>query len=108
MKSTDVSNFWGPYGAAMDYFFDAAQRSVLYWDVMRQRGNQYREHLAQTAPHVLDYQVELIVDGRRLERPVNYALGAGCAARRNRDRPNKKAVCHCRPPRRTRSRDRRL
>ncbi len=74
MSSTDVSNFWGPYRAAMDYFFDAAQRSVLYWDVMRQRGNQYREHLAETAPHVLDYQVELIVDGRQLERPVNYAL----------------------------------
>ncbi len=74
MKSTDVSNFWGPYGTAMDYFFDAAQRSVLFWDVMRQRGNQYREHLAQTAPHVLDYQIELVADGRRLERPVNYCL----------------------------------
>ncbi len=74
MKSTDVSNFWGPYGTAMDYFFDAAQRSVLFWDVMRQRGNQYREHLAETAPHVLDYQVELVADGRRLERPVNYGL----------------------------------
>ncbi|HVO93775.1 MAG TPA: DUF3141 domain-containing protein [Terriglobales bacterium] len=53
---------------------DAAQRSVLFWDVMRQRGNQYREHLAQTAPHVLDYQVELVVDGRTLARPVNYGL----------------------------------
>ncbi len=74
MSSTEVSNFWGPYRAAMDYFFDAAQRSVLYWDVMRQRGNQYREHLAEAAPHVLNYQVELIVDGRRLARPVNYAL----------------------------------
>jgi hypothetical protein len=25
----------------------------LFWDVMRQRGNQYREHLAETVPHVL-------------------------------------------------------
>ena len=74
MSSTEVSNFWGPYRAAMDYFSDAAQRSVLYWDVMRQRGNQYREHLAEAAPHVLNYQVELMVDGRRLARPVNYAL----------------------------------
>jgi hypothetical protein len=41
---------------------------------MRQRGNQYREHQAETAPHVLDYEAELIVDGRKLERPVNYAL----------------------------------
>ncbi len=74
MNSTDVSNPWGAYGPAMDYLVDAAQRSVLYWDVMRQRGNQYREHMAKTAPHVLDYQVELILDGRQLERPVNYGL----------------------------------
>jgi hypothetical protein len=41
---------------------------------MRQRGNQYREHMADTAPHVLNYKVELVVDGRTLERPVNYGL----------------------------------
>ena len=59
---------------AIDYFVDAAQRSVLFWDVLRQRGNQYRAHLAETVPHVLDYEVELVVDGRKLDRPVNYAL----------------------------------
>ena len=64
----------GPFGPAVDYAVDAAQRSVLFWDVLRQRGNQYREHLTETAPHVLDYAVELLVDGRTLERPVNYAL----------------------------------
>ena len=62
------------YGPAIEYLIDAAQRSVLFWDVMRQRGNQYREHLAETAPHVLDYKAELIIDGRTLDRPVNYAL----------------------------------
>ena len=62
------------FGPAFEYLVDAAQRSVLFWDVMRQRGNQYREHLAETAPNVLDYDFELIVDGRRLDRPVNYAL----------------------------------
>ena len=64
----------GMFAPAMEYMVDAAQRSVLFWDVMRQRGNQYREHLAETAPHVLDYEVELVVDGRTLERPVNYVL----------------------------------
>ena len=59
---------------AFDYMIDAAQRTILFWDVMRQRGNAYREHLAETAPHVLDYQVELVVDGRKLDRPVNYVL----------------------------------
>ena len=53
---------------------DAAQRTVLFWDVMRQRGNQYQEHIAKEAPHVLDYAAEVVIDGRTLERPVNYVL----------------------------------
>ena len=28
------------------YLVDAAQRSILFWDVLRQRGNQYLEHMA--------------------------------------------------------------
>ena len=59
---------------ALEYMTDAAQRSLLFWDVLRQRGNQYREHLAETAPHVLDYAVELVIDGRTLSPSVNYAL----------------------------------
>jgi hypothetical protein len=64
----------GPFVPIFEYLVDAAQRSVLFWDVMRQRGNQYRDHLAQIAPHVLNYAVELVIDGRTLDRPVNYAL----------------------------------
>ena len=77
MPTEPNSSSTAPFGmpqAAAEYMIDAAQRSVLFWDVLRQRGNQYREHLADTAPHVLDYKVELVVDGRTLERPVNYAL----------------------------------
>jgi hypothetical protein len=62
------------FAPAMEFMVDAAQRSVLFWDVMRQRGNQYREHMAETAPHVLEYEVDLVTDGRKLERPVNYVL----------------------------------
>jgi Protein of unknown function (DUF3141) len=72
--SSSALSMFGLFAPAMEYMLDAAQRSVLFWDVMRQRGNQYREHLAETAPHVLDYEVELIVDGRTLEQPVNYGL----------------------------------
>ena len=60
--STSIGTFTPPLGIfapVMEYMIDAAQRSVLFWDVMRQRGNQYRQHLAETAPHVLDYEVEL-------------------------------------------------
>ena len=64
----------GIVASAVEYMADAGQRSVLFLDIMRQRGDQYREHVAQTAPHVLSYAAELIIDGRKLEQPVNYAL----------------------------------
>jgi pimeloyl-ACP methyl ester carboxylesterase len=64
----------GLFASAFEYLVDTGQRSVLFLDVMRQRGVQYREHLAETAPHVLNYAVELIMDGRTLPRPVNYGL----------------------------------
>jgi hypothetical protein len=73
-QTQSSSDTFGILGPAIDYGIDAAQRTVLFWDVMRQRGNQYREHLAQTVPHVLSYEAELIVDGRTLKRPVNYGL----------------------------------
>jgi uncharacterized protein DUF3141 len=73
-QSKSFSVPFGLLGAATEYFVDAAQRNILFWDVMRQRGNAYRKHLAETAPHVLEYKVELILDGRTLPRPVNYAL----------------------------------
>src|SRR5215510_8549346 len=65
---------FGMFAPAVEYMTDAVQRGILFWDVMRQRGNAYREHIAETAPHVLDYAIELIADGRTFERPVNYAL----------------------------------
>jgi hypothetical protein len=65
---------FGAFAPAVEYMVDAAQRIFLFWDVMRQRGNQYREHLAEIAPHVLSFAGEIVLDGRTLERPVNYAL----------------------------------
>jgi pimeloyl-ACP methyl ester carboxylesterase len=64
----------GLIASGMEYMVDAGQRSMLFLDVMRQRGDQYREHMAQTAPHVLQFSAELIIDGRKLDEPVNYAL----------------------------------
>ena len=59
---------------AAAYAVDAWQRSVLFLDVMRRRATEYQAHQAEVAPNVLDYQAELVVDGRRLDRPVNYLL----------------------------------
>jgi hypothetical protein len=60
--------------AAVAYSIDAWQRGILFADVLRERGNQYQAHLLENTPNVLDFTVELIVDGRTLARPVNYGL----------------------------------
>src|SRR5580700_2504716 len=64
----------GLFASALEYLVDSGQRSILYMDVMRRRGEQYREHLSETVPHVLNYEIELVADGRNLKRPVNYGL----------------------------------
>ena len=38
------------------------------------RGNIYLRQMEKDAPNVLSFSVELVLDGRTLERPVNYAL----------------------------------
>jgi pimeloyl-ACP methyl ester carboxylesterase len=58
----------------MEYFVDAGQRTVMFWDTIRQRGNQYLEHMARETPHVLQFDYDLIIDGRSLPEPVNYGL----------------------------------
>ncbi|NTU86224.1 MAG: DUF3141 domain-containing protein, partial [Chloroflexales bacterium] len=65
---------WFTPFALWEYLIDANQRSLLFWDTMRQRGNQFFEHRAQEAPPVLVYDYELLIDGRLLDRPVNYLL----------------------------------
>ena len=60
--------------AFAEYAIDAAQRTILFWDVLRQRGNQYLEHLQERVPHVLSFRYELVAGGQELPRPVNYGL----------------------------------
>ncbi len=56
------------------YALDFAQRSVLFWDTLRQRGNAYLAHEEAGNPPVLFFEHEVVVDGRAFERPVNYVL----------------------------------
>jgi Protein of unknown function (DUF3141) len=65
---------WPDVRAVQEYWLDAWQRSVLFLDILRERGNTYLEHSARELPHVLGFQAELVRDGRKLGRPVNYAL----------------------------------
>ena len=57
-----------------DFMKDAVQRQALMFNALRQRGNVYTAHLDAGMPPVLDYQYEVVVDGKDLVRPVNYLL----------------------------------
>ncbi|HXZ15208.1 MAG TPA: DUF3141 domain-containing protein, partial [Roseiarcus sp.] len=61
-------------GAAIEYWTDAWQRSVLTLEALNERGNIHLAQAAKDVPNVLNFASELIMDGRKLPRPVNYGL----------------------------------
>ncbi len=66
---------WPTFGNPFaEYLTDATQRTILFWDVLRQRSQEYYEHKEMEVPHVLSFDAELVLDGRTLERPANYLL----------------------------------
>jgi uncharacterized protein DUF3141 len=69
-----ASAMQNPWQAAWDYWVDAWQRTILFWDVLRQRSDQYRAQKAKAVPHVLSFDLEQVLDGRTFDRPVNYGL----------------------------------
>ena len=54
------------------YTLDAWQRSVLFLDVLRQRGNAFLEREDNPMRHVLSFDFDLVLDGHDLPKPVNY------------------------------------
>ncbi len=63
-----------PVSDAVEYTLDWAERSVLFWDVMRERGDRYRAHRSQEKPSVLGFESEVVIDGHDLADPCNYYL----------------------------------
>ena len=59
---------------AASYWVDAWQRSILFWDTLRERGNVYVEHSQSGKPPVLVFDFETVLDARTFDRPANYAL----------------------------------
>ena len=57
-----------------EYLRDFWQRSVLFLDIMRERGNQRERMLARSVTSVLMYDSELVLRGDEFPRPVNYSL----------------------------------
>src|SRR3954466_15000050 len=56
------------------YSSDFVQRSLLFWDTLRQRGNNWLEYEKAGKPPLLAFDWEMVGDGRLFQRPVNYAL----------------------------------
>ncbi|BAO91607.1 DUF3141 domain-containing protein [Caballeronia cordobensis] len=56
------------------YAVDVMQRTVLFWDTLRQRGNNFIEQTKRGLEPVLHFAYDTLMDGRTFERPVNYAL----------------------------------
>jgi pimeloyl-ACP methyl ester carboxylesterase len=57
-----------------NYVVDAAQRSVLFLDTLRQRGDDFLENTAAGLKPVLHFDHETVLDAREFGQPVNYAL----------------------------------
>jgi pimeloyl-ACP methyl ester carboxylesterase len=69
-----VATPWDAWQNATQYLVDLTQRSILFWDTLRQRGNNYLEHESAGKPPLLHFEHETVLDARTFERPVNYAL----------------------------------
>lgn len=68
VASGNVTNAWPLY------MIDAFQRSILFVDLLRRRGNEEIEITSRPTATVLRFDHEVIMTGRSLPRPINYSL----------------------------------
>lgn len=69
--------FFNPFEAMVEtarYMADAQQRSLLFLDTLRQRGNQTLDHRDAGKPPVLVFDYETVLDAEAFDRPCNYLL----------------------------------
>lgn len=67
LRQPSAVDFW-------EYWIDFGQRSLLYLDALRQRGDNTLAHERAGYPLLLKFPYEILIDGRDLSRPVNYSL----------------------------------
>jgi hypothetical protein len=80
--SLALPTFPNPFAAAPgnivtawpEYMVDAFQRGVLFLDLLRERGNEEIEITSRPMATVLRFDHEVLMSGRSLPRPINYAL----------------------------------
>ena len=58
----------------LEYVTDACQRGVLYLDLLRRRGNEEKEITTRPMATVLHFDHEVLMSGRSLPKPINFAL----------------------------------
>ena len=59
---------------SLDYQRDLFERTILFWDTLRQRANNMIAHERAGKPPLLDFDYEMLTDARRFTHPANYAL----------------------------------
>ncbi|HMV38277.1 MAG: DUF3141 domain-containing protein [Proteobacteria bacterium] len=65
----------GQTAGVLHYAVDSLQRTLLFWDTLRERGNDFIELYRAGNPPLLAFDYETLIDGRNFdEQPVNYAL----------------------------------
>jgi pimeloyl-ACP methyl ester carboxylesterase len=72
-KGTPISP-WYLWQEGYDYAVDSAQRTILFWDTLRQRGNNFIAQERAGKQPSLHFDYETVLDAREFARPVNYAL----------------------------------
>lgn len=63
-----------PAQEILSYQRDLFERTILFWDTLRQRADNMIMHERAGKPPLLDFDYELLLDARRFEQPANYAL----------------------------------
>ncbi len=74
LPKPSASPLGNPFTALPEYMVDAFQRSVLFLDLLRQRGNEEIEITSRPMATVLRFEHEELMSGRSLPRPINYSL----------------------------------
>jgi hypothetical protein len=60
--------------ALAEYLVDAAQRSFLLLDILRERGDEQADIASRPLATVLRFDHEILLSGRSQQRPFNYTL----------------------------------
>ncbi len=86
LPASSMGNAW------LEYLNDAHQRSILFLDILRQRGDQQAAMAARPMATVLRYKQEQVMSGYSFPRPMNYSLSRIVPPEGMRTNPKKRPV----------------